>query len=113
MKATMTHNPACQTSRNVLAILRDKGIEPVIIEYLKTLLSRAQIAALVQQTGAPVRDIVRKKEALYSELELENASDEQLFDAMAQHPVLLNRPIVTTPKGTKLCRPSETVAELL
>ena len=109
----MTHNPKCQTSRNVLALIREKGIEPEIIEYLKTPLSKAQIAALVKKMGVPMRDVVRAKEKLYSELKLEKASDAELLDAMAKQPILLNRPIVTTPKGTKLCRPSETVAELL
>jgi arsenate reductase len=113
MKVTMTHNPSCGTSRNVLAALRERGIEPTIIEYLKTPLTRAEIAALVAKMGVPVRDVVRTKEALYSELKLEKASDSELLDAMAKHPVLLNRPIVTTPKGTKLCRPSESVAEIL
>jgi arsenate reductase len=113
MTVTMTHNPKCQTSRNVLALLREKGIEPEIVEYLKTPLSRAEIAALVKKMGVKVRDVVRAKEPLYAELKLEKASDAQLLDAMAKHPILLNRPIVTTPKGTKLCRPSESVNELL
>ena len=113
MKVTITYNPSCGTARNVLALLRTRGIEPTIIEYLKTPLARDEIAALVKQMGVPVRDVVRAKEKLYSELKLESASDDQLLDAMAAHPILLNRPIVTTPKGTKLCRPSETVEELL
>ncbi len=113
MKVSMTYNPNCGTARNVLAILRDRGIEPQIIEYLKTPLSKAEIAALVKKMNVKVRAVVRVKEKLYSELKLETASDDQLLDAMAQHPILLNRPIVTTPKGTKLCRPSETVEELL
>jgi arsenate reductase len=113
MKISMTYNPSCGTARNVLALLRERGIEPEIIEYLKTPLSRGEIAALVKKTGGTVRDVVRAKEKLYSELQLENASDEELLDAMAAHPILLNRPIVTTPKGTKLCRPSGTVEELL
>ena len=113
MKVTMTHNPACGTSRNVLALLRQRGIEPTIIEYLKTPLSRGEIAALVKQMGVKVRDVMRKKEALYSELKLEKADDDTLLEAMVMHPILLNRPIVTTPKGTKLCRPSESVAEIL
>ncbi len=113
MKISMTYNPACGTARNVLALLRERGIEPTIIEYLRTPLTRDEIAALVKQMGVPVRDVVRAKEALYSELKLESAGDDQLLDAMAKHPVLLNRPIVTTPKGVKLCRPSETVEELL
>ena len=113
MKVTMTHNPSCGTSRNVLALLRQRGIEPTIIEYLTPPLSRDEIAALVKQMGVPVRDVVRKKEALYSELKLADMDDDTLLEAMVMHPVLLNRPIVTTPKGTKLCRPSETVEELL
>ena len=113
MKVTMTHNPSCGTSRNVLALLRQRGIEPTIIEYLKTPLSRDEIVALVKKMGVPVRDVVRKKETLYSELKLADMDDDTLLEAMVLHPVLLNRPIVTTPKGTKLCRPSETVAELL
>jgi arsenate reductase (glutaredoxin) len=113
MKVTMTHNPACGTSRNVLALLRQRGIEPTIIEYLKTPMSRHEIAALVKQMNVPVRAVMRKKEALYSKLKLEKADDDTLLEAMVMHPILLNRPIVTTPKGTKLCRPSETVADLL
>jgi arsenate reductase (glutaredoxin) len=113
MKVSMTHNPSCGTSRTVLALLRERGIEPEIIEYLKNPLSRAQITALVKQMGVPVRDVVRTKEALYSELKLQDADDSELLDALAKYPVLLNRPIVTTPKGTKLCRPSETVESLL
>jgi len=113
MKVSMTYNPSCGTARNVLALLRERGIEPKIIEYLKTPLSRDEIAALVKAMGVTVRDVVRAKEKFYAELKLENASDDQLLDAMAAHPILLNRPIVTTPKGTKLCRPSETVEDLL
>lgn len=113
MKVSMTYNPKCGTARNVLAILRERGIEPEIIEYLKTPLSRGQIAALVQQMGVPVRDVVRTKEPLYAELKLADVDDDTLMAAMATHPILLNRPIVTTPKGTMLCRPSETVTELL
>src|ERR1700733_8629435 len=113
MKVTMTHNPACGTSRNVLALLRQRGIEPEIIEYLKTPLSRGEIAALVKQMGVPVRAVVRKKESLYSELKLADVDDDTLLEAMVMHPILLNRPIVTTPKGTKLCRPSESVEGIL
>ena len=112
MKVSMTYNPSCGTARNVLALLRERGIEPEIIEYLKTPLSKTEIAALVKKTGGSVRDVVRAKEKLYSELKLETASDDQLLDAMAAHPVLLNRPIVSTPKGTKLCRPAHLVVEL-
>ena len=120
MKVTIYHNPKCQTSRNVLALIREKGIEPTIIEYLKTPLTRAEIAALVKMMGSTsgsvvstVRDIVRAKEPLYAELKLDKASDSELLDAMAKHAILLNRPIVTTPKGTKLCRPSESVDQIL
>jgi arsenate reductase len=113
MKVTMTYNPSCGTARNVLAILRARGIEPEIIEYLKTPLSVDDIRALVKAMGASVRDVVRAKEKLYSELKLEKVDDDTLLSAMAMHPILLNRPIVTTPKGTKLCRPSEMVEDLL
>jgi arsenate reductase (glutaredoxin) len=113
MKISMTYNPACGTARNVLALLRERGIEPQIIEYLKTPLNRSQIAQLVKQMGVPVRDVVRTKEPLYAKLKLADADDDTLMAAMATHPILLNRPIVTTPKGTKLCRPSEAVLEIL
>ena len=113
MKVTMTYNPACGTARNVLAILRERGIEPETIEYLKTPLSGDEIMALVKTMQVPLRDLVRAKEGLYSELKLEKADDDTLLAAMVMHPILLNRPIVTTPKGTKLCRPSETVLEIL
>lgn len=113
MNVTIYHNPKCSTSRNVLEILRGRGIEPAIIEYLKTPLTQAEIAALVKQMNVTVRDIVRAKEPLYAELNLEKADDAALLDAMAAHPILFNRPIVITPKGAKLCRPSETVAALL
>jgi arsenate reductase len=113
MKVTMTYNPGCGTARNVLALLRERGIEPEIVEYLKTPLSADDIRALVKAMKVPVRDVVRTKEALYSDLKLEAVDDDTLLAAMATHPILLNRPIVTTPKGTKLCRPSETVEELL
>ena len=113
MTVTMTFNSKCGTARNVLEIIRARGIEPVIIEYLKTPLTRGELQALVKKLDVPVRDIVRAKEPLYAELNLEQADDAALLDAMAAHPILLNRPIVITPKGAKLCRPSETVAALL
>jgi arsenate reductase len=113
MKATIYHNPRCSTSRNVLALLRERGIEPTIIEYLTNPLSDGDIMALVQQMGVPLRDVVRVKEPIYSELKLEHADDDTLLAAMVMHPILLNRPIVVTDKGAKLCRPSETVAALL
>jgi arsenate reductase len=113
MKATIYHNPKCSTSRNVLALLRERGIEPTIIEYLKNPLDRDEIIKLVQLMGVPVRDVVRAKEPLYAELKLADVDDDTLLQAMVLHPILLNRPIVVTPKGAKLCRPSETVAEIL
>lgn len=115
MKAWMTHNPKCETSRNVLKILRNHGIEPEIREYLKEPLSKAALTALIKEMGVPARDLVRWKqsEAVDEAGISANSSDAVLIRAMAEHPVLLNRPIVRTKKGTKLCRPSETVAELL
>jgi arsenate reductase len=113
MSITIYHNPNCGTSRNTLALIRQSGQEPKIVEYLKTPLTKAQLKALVKKANVPVREIVRAKESLYDELNLENANDEKLYDAMAQHPVLLNRPIVETKTKAKLCRPAETVKELL
>jgi len=112
---TIFHNPACGTSRNTLALLRDAGIEPDVIEYLKTPPSRDELEALLQAMGMSVRSLLRKKGTPYEELGLDDPkwSDEQLLDFMQQHPILMERPIVRTPMGTKLCRPSETVLELL
>ena len=110
---TIYHNPACGTSRNTLGLIREAGIEPAIIEYLGTPPDRGTLVALIQKMQVPVRDVVRQKEALYSELALQNASDEALLEAMLAHPVLINRPIVVTPLGVKLCRPSESVLDLL
>lgn len=115
MKVWMTFNPGCGTARNVLALIRERGIEPEIVEYLKTPLSRTQIAALVKQMGAGVADVVRwkqEKEVAAAGITPDSAGD-ALLDALAAHPVLLNRPIVVTDKGARLCRPSETVSELL
>lgn len=112
MKVWMTYHPNCGTARNVLALLRERGIEPEIREYLKQPLTRDEIAALVSEMGVPARDVVRTKEPLYAELGLATADDDALADAMARHPVLLNRPIVRTARGVKLCRPSETVESL-
>jgi len=109
MTVTIYHNPACQTSRNVLALIREAGIEPVIVEYLKTPLSGAQLVAL----GLPARDLLRTKEKLVAELGLKSAGDAEILDAIAAHPILFNRPVVTTEKGSKVCRPSETVREIL
>src|SRR5581483_4910699 len=115
MKVTLYHNPKCGTSRNVLDIIRAKGIEPTIVEYLKTPLSKAELAALIKKMGVPVKDVVRwkEKDTLAEAGIREDSSDAKLLDAMARHPILMNRPIVVTPKAAKLCRPSETVAEIL
>lgn len=113
MTVIIHHNPGCSNSRGALEIIRAQGIEPAIIEYLKTPLSREELAALVKQLDVPLRDIVRAKEAVYAELSLESVSDDALLDAVAAHPVLLNRPIVVTTKGARLCRPPELVRDLL
>jgi len=115
MDYAIYHNPACGTSRNVLALIRDAGIEPQVIEYLKTPPSRAMLAQLIERMGCSVRSILREKGTPYAELGLGNPAltDDQLLDAMMAHPILINRPIVVTPRGIKLCRPSETVRELL
>lgn len=109
------HNPECGTSRSTLAMIRNSGIEPHVIEYLKTSPSRTLLQQLVERMGVSVRDILREKGTPYGELGLGNSglTDEQLLDAIEAHPILINRPIVITPKGVKLCRPSETVLDLL
>jgi arsenate reductase (glutaredoxin) len=115
MDAIIYHNPACGTSRNTLAMIRNAGIEPHVIEYLKTPPSRALLQQLVTRMGFSVRELLREKGTPYAELGLGNAAltDEQLLDAMMAHPILINRPIVVTPNGVKLCRPSELVLDLL
>lgn len=110
---TIYHNPACGTSRNTLGLIRNAGIEPNIIEYLKTPPDRTTLLSLVEAMAVPVRDVVRTKEALYGELGLADADDEALIAAMLRHPALINRPIVVTARGTKLCRPSEHVLDIL
>ncbi|GGD54649.1 arsenate reductase (glutaredoxin) [Pseudoxanthomonas indica] len=112
---TIYHNPACGTSRNVLAFLRKAGIEPTVIEYLQTPPDRSILTGLIDQMGTPVREVVRSKEALHAELGLDapGTGDETLIEAMLAHPILINRPIVVSPWGVKLCRPSETVLDLL
>ena len=112
---TIFHNHRCSNSRGALQILRDRGIEPNIVDYIATPLTAPELSELVAHIGVPVRDLLRTKEALYQELGLDNpaVSDAQIILALAEHPVLLNRPIVVTPKGAKLCRPPETVLELL
>jgi arsenate reductase len=112
---TIYHNPACGTSRNTLALIRNSGEEPEIIEYLKTPPAREVLADLIQRMGITTRDVLRQKGTPYEELGLADPSlaDDQLLDAMMAHPILINRPIVVTPLGVKLCRPSEAVLDLL
>jgi len=115
-EVTIYHNPACGTSRNVLALIRHAGIEPVVVEYLKTPPAKETLRQLVAATGQPVRALLREKGTPYAELGLDDPkwTDEQLLDFVVQHPILMNRPLVVTPLGTKLCRPSsEAVLELL
>ena len=112
---TIYHNPDCGTSRNTLALIRNSGEEPVVIEYLKTPPSREKLVELIAAAGLGVRGIMRAKEALFTELGLGDPAktDEALIDAMMAHPILINRPIVVTPLGTRLCRPSEVVLDIL
>ncbi len=115
MTITIYHNPACGTSRNTLAMIRASGEEPVVIEYLKTPPSRERLTQLATAMGMSVRDLLREKGTPYAELGLDDPkwTDTQLLDFMMAHPILINRPIVETPKGTKLCRPSEQVLDIL
>ena len=115
MKTIIYHNPKCGTSRNVLALIRNSGEEPEVIEYLKTPPTKARLAELVAATGQGVRALIREKGTPYAELGLADAkwSDDQLLDFMLAHPILINRPLVVTPLGVKLCRPSETVLDIL
>ena len=112
---TIYHNPHCGTSRNTLALIRHAGLEPRIVPYLEQPLNRAELVALLAALGTPVREAMRAKEAVYKALELDHPKwrDDELIDAMLTHPILLNRPIVATPQGTRLCRPSEAVLDLL
>ncbi|AMO37010.1 arsenate reductase (glutaredoxin) [Thauera humireducens] len=112
---TIYHNPRCGTSRNTLAMIRNSGQEPEVIEYLKTPPGRDLLLALIAAAGLGVRGIMRAKEALFTELGLADPAktDEELVDAMMAHPILINRPIVVTPLGTRLCRPSEVVLDIL
>lgn len=112
---TIFHNPACGTSRNTLALIRHAGLEPTVVEYLKTPPSTEQIRQLVAEMGITVRGLLREKGTPYAELGLGDPSwtDEQLLAFIQQHPILMNRPVVRTPLGTRLCRPSEAVLELL
>ncbi|MGO9422938.1 arsenate reductase (glutaredoxin) [Roseiarcus sp.] len=115
MTVTIYHNRACGTSRNVLAMIRRSGEEPVVIEYLKTPPTRERLKELIAAMGIPVRALLREKGTSYAELGLSDPkwTDDQLLDFMMAHPILINRPIVVTPKGVKLCRPSETVLDIL
>lgn len=115
MKVTIYHNPSCGTSRNTLAMIRQSGEEPQIIEYLKTPPDRARLLELIGALGISVRGLLREKGTPYAELGLADPkwSDDELLDFMRAHPILINRPIVVTPKGTRLCRPSEAVLDLL
>jgi arsenate reductase len=112
---TIFHNPACSTSRNVLALIRNSGVEPVIVEYLKTPPGRDKLVELIAAMGMPVRSLLRQKGAPYDELKLDDPTwtDDQLVDFIVAHPILMNRPIVVTPLGTRLCRPSEEVLDIL
>ena len=115
MDVIVYHNPACGTSRNVLAMIRNSGVEPTIVNYLKTPPGRAKLVGLVAAMGITVRDLLRRKGTPYDELNLDNPSwtDEQLLDFIVANPILLHRPIVVTPLGTRLCRPSEAVLDIL
>lgn len=115
MDVIIYHNPNCGTSRNTLAMIRHAGIEPHVIEYLKTPPARALLQQLVARMGLSVRDLLREKGTPYAELGLSNPAltDDDLLDAMMAHPILINRPIVVTPNGVRLCRPSEMVLDLL
>jgi len=115
MAITIYHNPACGTSRNTLAMIRQSGEEPEIIEYLKTPPSRDRLVELIRDMGITPRALLRRKGTPYDELGLDDLkwSDSEIIDLMLAHPILINRPIVVTPKGTRLCRPSETVLDIL
>lgn len=115
MPVTIYHNPACGTSRNTLALIRNSGEKPQVVEYLKTPPSRGELAELIRRMDIPVRDVLRQKGTPYDDLGLGDPSltDEQLLDAMMAHPILINSPIVVTPIGVRLCRPSETVLSIL
>lgn len=115
MSVTIYHNPACGTSRNTLAIIRQSGVEPTVIEYLKTPPSRTRLVELIAAMDIKPRNLLREKGTPYAELGLGDSkwTDDQLIDFMMEHPILINRPIVVTDKGVRLCRPSEAVVEIL
>jgi arsenate reductase (glutaredoxin) len=114
-RVTLFHNPACGTSRSVLALLRERGIEPEVIEYLKTPPARQQLRDMIARSGLPAREFLRTREPLYKELDLDNPkwSEDQIIKFLAENPSLLNRPVVETGKGVRPCRPAETVLSLL
>ncbi len=112
-KAVIYHNPKCSTSRKTLNLLQDNGIEPTIVQYLKTPPTRDELVRMVRDAGIDVRTAVRKRESLYAELNLADATDDQLLDAMAENPILIERPFVVTAKGTRLARPIDAVREIL
>lgn len=111
--AVIYHNPKCSTSRKTLDLLRENGIEPEVVQYLKTPPTRAELAQMIADAGIEVRTAVRKRESLYTELDLASASDDELLDAMAENPILIERPFVVTEKGTRLARPLDNVREIL
>ena len=113
MPSRIYHNPKCSTSRKTLDLLRENGIEPEVVQYLKTPPTRAELVDMIAAAGIDVRTAVRKRESLYAELNLGDATDEQLLDAMAEHPILIERPFVVTDKGTRLARPIDAVREIL
>jgi arsenate reductase len=112
-ESVIYHNPRCTTSRKALELLRDNGIEPTVIQYLKTPPSRAELVKLIEDAGIDVATAVRKREPLYAELNLAEANDDALLDAMAENPILIERPFVVTPRGTRLARPLDSVREIL
>jgi arsenate reductase len=115
MEITLYHNPNCGTSRTTLSLLRDRGLSPTVIEYLKHPPSREQLKTIIQDIGVPIREFMRQRGSPYAELQLDNPrhSDEQLIDFILAHPILFNRPVVVTPLGTRLCRPADVVLEIL
>ncbi len=115
MDVIIYHNPRCGTSRNTLGLIRNAGVEPHVVEYLKTFPARALLRRLAVRAGVPLRALVREKEAVFQQLGLveKDVAEDELLDALEAHPILLNRPIVVTPAGVRLCRPSELVIDLL
>lgn len=115
MKVKIYHNPACGTSRTVMGMLKDRGIEPEVVEYLKTPPTRADMQKLLADMGIKPRDILRRRGTPYEELNLDNPAltDAQILDALGQHPILMERPVVVTAKGTRVCRPADLVNDLL